>query len=375
MADRVQVKKKVLIVRTTMGQGGADRVASILMHYLDRSRYEISLLLMKKEGEHLAQVPADVQVFETRASSLWFFLPYLRSHIKTYAPDVIFSIDGGANIPVAIATFISPFRKWKSIVSERNILFPPGKNKVKRALMVMAKAIFYRFADVLTAVSAGVRTDMKRWLFISPSQVQIVYNPMVEPPMLQQSREPVQHPWFSESREVPVIVHAGRFVHQKDHVTLIKAFALVREKTPCRLFLLGDGPLQHSIKAMVEEMKLTDVYFAGFDLNPFRYFSKCDVFVLSSLHEGMPGVLIQAMACGAPSVSTNCPSGPDEIIDRPGENGILVPVQQPDVLAEAITGILINKSLSETLRKNGPIAVKKFAVDEAIQSYLLAIES
>ncbi len=358
-----------------MGQGGADRVASILMHYLDRSRYEISLLLMKKEGEHLAHVPADVQVFETQASSLWFFLPYLRSYIKTYSPDVIFSIDGGANIPLAIASFLSPFRKWKSIVSERNILFPPGKNKVKRALMVMAKAFFYRFANVLTAVSEGVRTDMKRWLFISPTRVRLVYNPMIEPQMLMQSKEQGQHPWFSENRDVPVIVHAGRFVHQKDHVTLIKAFALVSQKTPCRLFLLGDGPLQNSIKVLVEEMKLDDVYFAGFDLNPFRYFSKCDVFVLSSLHEGMPGVLIQAMACGAPSVSTNCPSGPDEIIDRDGENGLLVPVQNPELLASAILSILTNKSLVATLRKNGPLAVKKFSVDEAIQSYIAAIES
>jgi glycosyltransferase involved in cell wall biosynthesis len=373
MAD--QVRKKIVIVRATMGQGGADRVASILMHHLDRSRYEISLLLMKKEGEHLAHVPPDVQVFETQASSLWFFLPYLRSHIHSYSPDVVFSLDGGANIPVAMAAFLSPFRKWKSIISERNILFPPGKNKMKRASMVMAKAIFYRFADVLTAVSEGVRTDMKRWLLISPTRVRIVYNPMIEPQMLMQSKEQVQHPWFSENRDVPVIVHAGRFVHQKDHVTLIKAFALVKGKIPCRLFLLGDGPLQNSIKAMAEEMKLNDVYFAGFDLNPFRYFSKCDVFVLSSLHEGMPGVLIQAMACGAPSVSTNCPSGPDEIIDRPGENGILVPVQNPSALASAIQSILTDATLAATLRKNAPLAVSKFSVDEGIQSYISAIES
>lgn len=369
-------RKNILIVKSTMGQGGADRVALILLQHLDRTQYEISLLLMRKEGEHLVNIPADVAVFETRARNLWFFLPYLRKHIRKHSPDIIFSIDGGVNIPLAIIAFLNPFRKWKVILSERNILFPPGKSRIKRLMMVLSKAIFYRFADVLTAVSEGVRTDMKKWLHISPSRINIVYNPLIEKKMMEQAKEPVQHSWFGENREAPVIVHAGRFVHQKDHATLIKAFAMLREKVPCRLFLLGEGPLRSSIETLVDTLGMSEhVHFAGFDLSPFKYFSKCDVFVLSSLHEGMPGVLIQAMACEAPSVSTNCPSGPDEIIDKPGENGILVPVKDYQALAVAIEKILVDKSLASRLRKNGPLAVKKFNVDEAIKSYVLAIES
>lgn len=370
------MRKKILFVRTTMGQGGADRVTSILLEHLDRNRYELLLLLMKKEGEHLTQIPEDVTVLDTSAPSLWSFLPHLIKSIRIQKPDVVFSIDGGVNISLAIAAFLNPGRAWKCILSERNILFPPGKNKFKRGLMVLAKAGFYRFADVHTAVSEGVRDDMKKRLLISHKGIQIVYNPVVEEKMLQQANEVVEHPWFNANREVPVVVHAGRFVYQKDHVTLIQSFAVLREKISCRLFLLGDGPLFNSIKILVSELGLSeDVYFAGFDINPFKYFSKCDAFVLSSLHEGMPGVLIQAMACGAPVVSTDCPSGPNEIIDRSGHNGILVPMRDPEAMAKAVHSILIDKSLSDAMRANAPVAVEKFRVDEAIKSYIRAIES
>ena len=370
------MRKKILFVRTTMGQGGADRVTSILLHYLDRNQYELSLLLMKREGEHLVDIPNDVQILAANATNLWFFLPSLLKNIKRVSPDVVFSIDGGVNIPLSILAFFHPFRKWKCILSERNILFPPGKNKLKRSLMLIAKRIFYRFANVLTAVSGGVREDMEKKLSIAAHSIKVVYNPVVEKSMLQQAQETVDHPWFQSNREVPVIVHAGRFVYQKDHATLVNAFSLLRKKIPCRLFLLGDGPLSESIKQMVVEKGLNeDVYLAGFDLNPFKYFSKCDLFVLSSIHEGMPGVLIQAMACGAPAVSTDCPSGPNEIIDKTGENGILVPVRDAEAMANAMYKVLKDSSFAELLGKNGQLAVHKFKIEVALQSYISAIES
>ncbi len=367
-------RKKIVIVKSAMGQGGAERVASILLHHLDRTKYEVSLLLMKSEGEYLKSLPADVKVTSANVTSLWFFVPPILRFAKKESPDVVFSIDGGTNIPLAIASFLNPFRKWRSVLSERNILFPPGKSRAKRLTMLVAKFLFYRFANQLTAVSEGVRKDMKEWLLVAEQKVRIVYNPMVEPSIPEQANESVDHPWFAKDRTMPVIVHAGRFVYQKDHATLIQAFHLLNQTMPCRLFLLGEGPLLNEIQNLISVDLKDRVYFAGFDINPFKYFSKCDLFVLSSLHEGMPGVLIQAMACGAPAVSTNCPSGPDEIIDRPGENGLLVPVKNPAALAEAMAQVLSNPSLAHTLRQQGQLSVQKFRVEEAISSYISAIE-
>jgi glycosyltransferase involved in cell wall biosynthesis len=371
-----RVRKKILFVRTALGQGGADRVTLIVLQNLDAKRFDCSLLLMRKEGEYLSSLPAGVSVISDKSSSLWTFLPVLIRTIKKIQPDVVFSIDGGMNVPLAIASFLSPFRKWKSVLSERNILFPPGKNRLKRGTLVLAKLIFYRFADGITAVSEGVRKEMSDRLMLSLPRISVVHNPMVEKHMLERAREAVVHPWFDTVHAIPVIVHAGRFVEQKDHRTLIRAFEIVQKNIPCRLFLLGEGPMLESVKKLVHEKGLqASVHFAGFDLNPFRYFSKCDLFVLSSLHEGLPGVLIQAMACGAPVVSTDCPFGPNEIITRPGKNGLLVSVSDPVAMAEAMQKVLTDKALAGELKREAPVAVRIFEVEEAMKSYLAAIET
>jgi glycosyltransferase involved in cell wall biosynthesis len=369
-------RKNILIVRPTMGQGGADRVTLTLLQHLDRKQYDLSLLLMRKEGPHLAGIPTDVKVYDAQVKNLWFFLPTLMKWIRRLKPDMIFSTCGGANMPLSIAAFFSPSRKWKAILSERNIIFPPGKNKFKRTLMLIAKGFFYRFADVLTSVSDGVREDMNRKLHIPVDRIKLVHNPVIDDQLFEHAKTAVVHPWFSDPRQKPVILHVGRFVHQKDHATLIEAFETVKKKLDCKLFLLGDGPLRESIEEMVRDRNLSDsVYFAGFDPNPFKYMSKCDVFVLSSLHEGMPGVLIQAMACSAPVVSTDCPSGPSEIIDKPGVNGLLVPVKDPSALARAIISVLSDKSLQQILKSNGLSSVKRFLISEAMHTYEQAINA
>jgi glycosyltransferase involved in cell wall biosynthesis len=358
-----------------MGQGGADRVTLILLQNLDRQVYEVSLLLMRKEGAHLQNIPQDVMVYDAGVRNLWFFLPAINKIIKKSKADIVFSTCGGANMPLSIAAFLHPYRKWKAILSERNILFPPGKNKLKRGIMLLSKFFFYRFADVLTAVSEGVRFDVKKKLGIPLRRIMVVDNPIIDKGLYDQANESVENAWFEEPRNTPVILHAGRFVHQKDHGSLIKAFALVRAKMECRLLLLGEGPLKPAVEHLVNDLGVSgSVCFAGFDPNPFKYMSKCDVFVLSSLHEGMPGVLIQAMACGAPSISTDCPFGPSEVIDKPGVDGILVPVRNPVALAGAIEKVLSDKLLRDQLKANGPVAVKKFEVEMALNSYLEAIE-
>lgn len=359
-----------------MGQGGADRVTSILLQQLDRNKYDLILLLMKPEGEHLKDIPTDVQVRSSTASSLWFFLPFLVRIIRSHQPDVVFSMDGGTNVPLSIYAFLTPFRKWKSIVSERSVLFPVGKNILKRCFLVLGKFLFYRFNNSITAVSDGVRKDIHKWLLIPPSRVQVVYSPLIDEKILLQASEEVLHSWFKLPREIPVIVHAGRFVAQKDHLTLLRAFKLLIQQVEARLFLLGEGELRKAMEEYVRAEGLEDnVFFAGFDINPYKYFSKCDAFVLSSVTEGMPGALIQAMACGAACISTNCEYGPSEIINRSGTNGILVPPKNEQELELAMRQVLTDTGLATKLRANGNLAVDKFKVDAALNTYVLAIES
>lgn len=369
MGDR----KKLMIVRPTMGQGGADRVTLILLQHLDRREFEISLVLMRKEGAYLSDIPVDIHVINCNSKNLWHFLFPLRSVIRREKPDILFSTCGGANMPLSVLTFLSPFRKWKAILSERNVLFHPGKNQIKRYVMIFTKALFYRFADVITAVSEGVKIELSKLLFLRQSDILVVDNPVIDASLNSLSAEPLSHPWFSKEREIPVILHVGRFVHQKDHTTLVKAFRILLNQKRARLFLLGDGPLKSKIESLVKELDIAkEVTFGGFDINPFKYMAACDVFVMSSIHEGMPGVLIQAMACGAPVVSTNCPTGPDELVSS--ENGFLVPVQDESALA---SGLLKMLNLLPEVRKSmglaGQKSVTRFEVEKAIDSYVKAI--
>ena len=370
MGDR----KKLMIILPTMGQGGADRVTLILLQHLNRHEFDLSLVLMRREGAYLNEIPSDVRVIDCNAKNLWLFLFPLLSVIRREKPDILFSTCGGANMPLSLLAFLNPFRKWKAILSERNILFHPGKNQIKRYAMIFSKALFYRFTDVITAVSEGVKSELSRFLLLPKSEILVVDNPVIDKNLYFQSMEPFAHPWFSKDRIIPVILHVGRFVYQKDHATLIRAFQILLKHKQARLFLLGEGPLKPDIQMLVNELGLaSEVAFGGFDINPFKYMAACDVFVMSSIHEGMPGVLIQAMACGAPVVSTNCPTGPDELVT--GESGILVPVQDKSALASGLVKMLdFTPEARKSMGLAGKKSVTRFEVEKAMDSYLKAIK-
>jgi glycosyltransferase involved in cell wall biosynthesis len=368
-------KKKLFIVRPTMGYGGADRVTLILLQALDPSQYDIFLVLMKAKGEFIQDIPPYVEVLPCRVSRLWFMLFPLWRMVRKYRPDIIFSTASGTNVPVLLARIASRLRHTRVIISERNVLVPPGNVGIARGFLTIGKRLFYRFANSITAVSEGVKEDLVSKLGLPPERITVLYNPVVDASLHAGRQLPVDHPWFDKNRKEPVILHVGRFVKQKDHRTLLEAFAGIKQHVQCKLFLLGDGPLMREMISVAQALGLSeDVCFYGFDKNPFRFMANCDVFVLSSLHEGMPGVLIQAMACGAPAVSTNCPFGPDEVITEPGENGILVPVSDPQRLADAVLELLRAPDRRRLLSIRGIEAVKPFEFSTAIASYLAVID-
>jgi glycosyltransferase involved in cell wall biosynthesis len=197
-----------------------------------------------------------------------------------------------------------------------------------------------------------------------------VYNPVVGPDLIAKVREPLAHPWFAPGGP-PVILGAGRLDPQKDFVTLIRAFARVRAGRPARLVILGaPSRMQPAYSAELQDLPGTldvarDVAMPGFVDNPLAFMARSAVFVLSSLYEGLPGVLIQALACGCPVVSTDCPSGPREVLDH-GRFGPLVPIGDDEALARAIEAILDDPPPAERLRARAEL----FSVDRAVDKYL-----
>jgi len=201
---------------------------------------------------------------------------------------------------------------------------------------------FYKKSDGIVAVSQGVGQDLAKLMGIPPASIQTIYNPVVTADLLDQAKAPIDHPWFAPG-EPPVILGAGRLHPQKDFATLIRAFAIVRQQRPARLLIVGGEPAQkQELEALIHELQLEqDAQLFGFTDNPYAFMAKAAVFALSSRYEGFGNVLVEAMATGTPVVSTDCESGPAEILED-GKYGRLVPVSNSTALAEAILETLTN---------------------------------
>jgi glycosyltransferase involved in cell wall biosynthesis len=230
----------------------------------------------------------------------------------------------------------------------------------------------YRMADGIVAVSDGVADDLARCSGLPREGITTVYNPVITAELAPLARQALAHPWFQPAAP-PVILGVGSLAARKDFPTLLRAFARVRAQRGCRLVILGQGSTpEKTAEVKAELMALAtslgvaaDVDLPGFVANPFAYMSRAGAFVLSSAYEGLPGVMIQALACGCPVVSTDCPSGPAEILDG-GRFGALVPVGDDQAMAQAITATLDDPIAAERLQARGAL----FSVERAVDRYL-----
>ena len=362
-------RRKLYLFRPTLGQGGADRVTLMLLRELDRSWFDLTLVLMRHEGELLPQVPADVQVIGLGAASLWTAWWPLARLLRRRPPQVLFSTSSGANVAAIVASLVAP-RPLRLVISERTMLLR-RTHRVKRVALLLLKRLLYARADEITAVSIGIKEELVRRLGLSTERIRVVRNLVVTADLAGLAAAPADHPWVGDQR--PLILAAGRLVPEKDFDTLLRAFALVRARQPARLLILGEGPLRPALERTARGLGVEeDVQLPGFDENPFRFMSRCEVFVLSSAFEGLPGVLIQAMACGAAVVATDCPTGPSEIVS-PGDDGLLVPVGDPQAMADSIVELLADPERRRRLGAQAREAAARFSTAAALPSYTAAI--
>lgn len=225
---------------------------------------------------------------------------------------------------------------------------------------------FYKKSDGIIAVSQGVGQDLAQLMGIPSASIQTIYNPIVTADLLNQAQVSIDHPWFAPG-EPPVILGAGRLHPQKDFATLIRAFAKVRQQYAARLLIIGGEPAQKDeLQALIHELQLEqDAQLFGFTENPYAYMANAAVFALSSRYEGFGNVLVEAMATGTPVVSTNCESGPAEILDN-GRYGELVAVGNPNALANALVTALLRPLDSKILQARA----QEYATEKIARQYL-----
>ena len=282
----------------------------------------------------------------------------LASYMGRYKPDCVLSNVPGADIPTLWATrfvaepppiipVVHGFVGWES-----------WRRHLRRYRYLLARAA--RFVGVSRGVAASLSANMG----VPGDGITTIYNPVVTPDLQVRMAERPDHPWL-QGRETPVILSVGRLTHEKDYFTLIKAFARLATRRSCRLIILGEGGLRKELEGLVADLKLTDrVSLPGWVENPFAYMSRASLFVLSSIYEGLPTVLLEALACGCPCVSTDCPAGPAEILED-GRVGPLVPVGDETALAEAMGRVLDQPPDGQVLKGRAAF----FSADRAVAAY------
>ncbi|ULR40554.1 glycosyltransferase [Thermus sp. NEB1569] len=358
---RYDETRRLALFLPSLRGGGAERVMVHLARGFAERGFQVDLVLAKAEGPYLAEVPPSVRVVDLRASRVLFSLPGLVRYLRKERPHALLSALDHANVIVCLAHRLARVPSWL-VISEHNTLSASRPKNARERLLLWFMRWTYPWADAVIAVSQGVAEDLIHLTGLPREKIQVIYNPVVTPELFAKAREPLDHPWLA-SGEPPVILGVGRLTEEKDFPTLIRAFALVRAQRPARLMILGEGELRPQLEALVHELGLQDdVALPGFVENPYAYMARAAVFVLSSRWEGFGNVLVEAMACGTPVVSTDCPSGPREILDH-GKYGRLVPVGDVKSLAESILKTMDEPPYRDLSR------VAEFTLEKSLERY------
>ena len=281
-------------------------------------------------------------------------------------PDVLLSAANHVHLTAVIAVRLAfaPVRVVLRVSNHLTGSHLGGNERARPFRLKFARRVYSR-ADAAIAVSQGIADDLVEHTTLSRQRVSAVTNPTYTPDIESAAVAPLDHPWLSPGAP-PLLLGAGRLAQAKDFATLLRAFARLRARRSVRLMILGEGGKRRELEQQMRELRIeADVELHGFVDNPFAWMSRASLFVLSSAWEGSPGVLVEAMACGCPVVSTDCPSGPDEILAT-GRYGRLVPVGDDAALADAMAATLDMKTDREALRARA----REFDVERAVTRYL-----
>lgn len=359
---------KVAIFVPSLNGGGAERVMVTLANSFAARGFSVDLVLADAKGVYLNSVLDSVEVINLNSGRVIKALIPLAKYLRQNRPQALLSAMGHANVVALLARKLArvPVRV---IVSERGHVsgeFALAQGIAARLIFLLIP-ILYRTADGICSVSHSSSRDLADFAHLPLSRVQTIYNPFDLSLIADLAVKPLVHPWIVP-HQPPLIVAMGRLNEAKDFSILIRAFAKLQEKRKARLIILGEGELRPMLENLILQLGLesNQIQLLGFTPNPFAWLSRCSLFVLSSRREGLPGALIEAMACGAPVVSTNCLSGPDEILEG-GRWGQLVPVGDVSGLSEAMSSSL--DMLPED-RPNVRLRAADFEQKVAVDAYL-----
>ena len=363
-------RETIALFVPSLGASGAERVAVNLGRALIQAGRRVDLVVAQGQGNLRNELPPGLRLVDLESSRVLYSLPRLASYLRRERPVGLISFMDHANIVALFARALSG-RSTRVVVTVHNTLSvatATPNNRRSRLLPLFIRA-FYPSADEVVAVSQGAADDLVRTTGLPADRVDVIYNPVITPQLLAARDAPSPHPWLEEGQP-PVVLGVGRLTLQKDFSTLLRAFALVRRQRVARLIILGEGQERSALEALVAELGLgQDVALPGYVPVVPAYMARAGVFVLSSAWEGLPTVLIEALALTRSIVSTDCPSGPREILQH-GRLGRLVPVGDPEALCQAILASIDHPSTRAPDEVLAP-----YTEAAAVEHYLRAIDS
>lgn len=375
--------------------GGAERIVLDLARALADKGQRVDLVISQLRGELISEIPSSVRTVALGSTGRVRFLrtlfrlppdtwltlvplmvrkplkkirslPYLEYYLRTECPDILMA---STNVPNLLAVWASQLAQGNTaIVLKQDNGFAQAVRNTTDSLRLKVPDLarrWYGSAQAIVAVSEGVAQELSQISSVPGQRVHVIYNPIDLNRISSLAEDELDHPWFQPGQP-PVLLAAGRLHEQKDYPTLLRAFKLIRAKRPVRLAILGEGRERGRLEKLIRELAIDDdAGLLGFQLNPLAYMAKSAVFVLSSAWEGLPTVLIEALACGCRVVSTDCKHGPAEILDH-GRYGRLVPVENPEALADAIGAALEQAPEPEKAKKRA----SAFGIKEISEKYL-----
>ncbi len=357
--------KRFSILISFSGDGGVEKMMINLLEGLVDQKVKVDLLVIKDRAPHFARIPKGINIIKLGPNSASFCKKPLIDYLKNAQPDVLLAAKHRA-LKLAIQAKRASGVTCQIVGQLHTHASESLKHKLwlKRVIWFASMRRLYRHADKIISVSQGVADDIQGITQIKSEKLAVIYNPVVTNELKSLAEQPVDHPWFNDA--LPVIVAAGRFNKQKDFITLIKAFALLHKKRSCRLIILGKGELQAEYQKLAQSLRVEKyINFPGFTLNPYTYMAHAQLFVLSSAWEGFGLVLAEAMALGTPVVSTNCRSGPSEILID-GRYGKLTEVGNAQALADAMATTL-DQPMDKMKLQQGS---KRFTIEHCTQQYI-----
>ncbi len=359
------MKKKILFFMQALTGGGAERTVINIMNYLNREKFEIVFVLGNKNlNDYSMFINNEVNIKYLNTSRLRYSFFKLRKALIIEKPDLIFTTLNSNNILVSI-TNATLRKRIPLLIREANNR--AQSKKVTRLNRLMTRYCYNYLSNGVIALSKGVKKDLVKNFQINSKKIQVIYNPIDLDTINKFKNENVDD-LYNENGEKTIIA-VGRLVEQKDYPTLLKAFRIVNTQFRVKLLILGKGPLENELKNLSYSLGIEEnVIFKGFESNPYKYIQKADLFVLTSKWEGFGHVIVEAMACRTPVVSTDCNSGPREIIED-NKYGILVPVSDYEQLSKQIITLLKSENQRNKYIIKGYERAMSFRAAEIVGKY------